>query len=81
MFQDAAIFTFMIIIAGLFVMYGIKICMILADVVQMLISIFMPYMEEEIEKGKNNERLKRGPQALFFLFSYSTKFRFFGTIC
>ena len=50
MFQDAAIFTFMIIIAGLFVIYGIKICMILADVVRMLISIFMPYMKEEIEK-------------------------------
>lgn len=52
MFQDATIFIFMIIIAGLFVMYGIKICMILADVVRMLISMFMPYMEEEIEKGE-----------------------------
>lgn len=52
MFQDAAIFIFMIIIAGLFVMYGIKICMILADVVGMLISMFTPHMEEEIEKGE-----------------------------
>lgn len=50
MFQDAAILIFMIIIAGLFVMYGIKICMILADVVRMLISMFMPYIEEEKEK-------------------------------
>lgn len=52
MFQDAAIFTFMIIIAGLFVMYGTKICMILADVVRMIISMFMPYMEKENEKGE-----------------------------
>lgn len=52
MFQDVAIFTFMIIIAGLFVMYGIKICMILAAVVRMLISMFTPYMEEENEKGE-----------------------------
>ena len=50
MFQDAAIFIFMIIISGLFVMYGIKICMILAAVVRMLISMFMPHMEQEIEK-------------------------------
>lgn len=50
MFQDAAIFIFMIIIAGFFIMYGIKICMILADVVQMIVSMFMPHMEQENRK-------------------------------
>lgn len=51
MFQDSAILVFMIVIAFLFVVYGIKMCMILADVVQMIVSMFMPRMEEENEKG------------------------------
>lgn len=52
MFQDSAIFIFMIVIAFLFVGYGIKMGMILADVVQMIVSMLMPRMEEENEKGE-----------------------------
>ena len=34
----------------LFVGYGIKVYMALADVVQMIVSMFMPHMEEENKK-------------------------------
>lgn len=55
MSQDAAIFVFMMVIALLFVGYGIKMCMILADVVRILFAYLMPAPPLRII-GKKDEK-------------------------
>ena len=55
MLQDSAIFVFMMVIALLFVGYGIKMCMILADVVRILFAYLMPAPPLRII-GKKDEK-------------------------